>query len=247
MSTSRLSPIAFFGATGGCCNAALVLALESNHPCTALARTPSKLHEMLWSKGVSKEATENLLQVTKGDVRDVEAVKAALVYGRTPVTTIISGIGMVFGKNMDTTICQAAARSIVEALRALGWERKPHLVAISTTGTNRDAPRDVPILFGPLYHVMLAKPHADKRVMEKVVEEATTYGEEKAIDGWTVLRPSLLTSGKELGMGRIRVGTEDAPAIGYTVSRDDVGRWLFEELIAGEKEKWDRKKVSITY
>ena len=146
---------------------------------------------------------------------------------------------------MDTTICQVGMRSVLTALKEVVGEmrRPPHLVAISTTGVS-GGKRDVPVLFGPLYHVLLAKPHVDKRAMEKLVEGAAVEG---SVAGFTLVRPSLLSNGKELGMEKVRVGTEEDPAVGYFISRLDVGRWIFEELIVRDRGRWNGKKVSITH
>ena len=66
----------------------------------------------------------------------------------------------------------------------------------------------------------------------------------------TIMRPSLLTSGATLGRNSLKVGTEKQPAVGYRVSRGDVGTWIFEELIDGgaqTRKRWMGQKVTITY
>lgn len=90
--------------------------------------------------------------------------------------------------------------------------------------------------------------------------------EEVPISGFVVIRPSLLTDGAMLGKERVRVGWEvdrslnrvdggngdekARPAIGYTISRADVGNWIFQELIDaghGKREQWRGKMISLTY
>lgn len=105
--------VAFFGATGGCGAAALGRALNAGYFCSArtisrffstiaekpanmcftVARTPSKLTELLLANGVSQSAISSQLSVTEGDVRNVSAVKSALTPNGQTVSIIISGIG----------------------------------------------------------------------------------------------------------------------------------------------------------
>lgn len=236
-------PVAFLGATGGSINAALVLALKDGYRCTALARTPQKLNDMLIKKGISQNILTAQLRITKGDIRDLEAVKKVFYFDTEQIENIVCGIGMVLGRGIDLTICQAAAGSILAALEELRLPTAPHLSVISTTGIAK-GPRDVPIAFLFMYHILLATPHADKRVMEELVSGKTGDG---LIDGYTVVRPSLLTSGKSRGMQKIRVGSEDEPAVGYTISRDDVGLWIYEELIKGDCHRWNGTKPTISY
>ena len=58
-----------------------------------VARTPSKLTELLLSKGVSQSAISAHLSVTQGDVRDVGAVKSTLSPSGQTASIVISGIG----------------------------------------------------------------------------------------------------------------------------------------------------------
>lgn len=83
--------------------------------------------------------------------------------------------------------------------------------------------------------------------MERVLAEQTAGGEvSESISGWVMVRPSLLTNGAALGEGSVRVGREEKPAVGYTISREDVGKWIFDNFVRGEG-KWVGEKVSLTY
>lgn len=70
-------------------------------------------------------------------------------------------------------------------------------------------------------------------------------------EDYSILRPSHLTDGESTKV--IRVGIEDAvtgtesKAIGYTISREDAGRWTAENLFSGRNPKFVNKIVSITY
>ncbi|KAI4155202.1 MAG: hypothetical protein LQ340_001155 [Diploschistes diacapsis] len=244
---SAQGPIAFFGATGGCANAALALALKTGYQCSALARTPQRLHEMLAAKEVPKETIDRNLQMVQGDVTHVETVKKVLFYRNQPVSKILSGIGMAPSLNiskMDGTICQKSARTIIQALKELDFERKPYFALISTTGISK-GPQDVPLFCRPMYHWLLAVPLNDKRVVEELVIEADEEG--KAFIGYTVVRPASLRDTKSKGMRNIRVGSEEKPVLGYFICRDDVGLWIFEELLKGDASRWYGQKPTIAH
>jgi len=54
---------------------------------------------------------------------------------------------------------------------------------------------------------------------------------------YTIVHASLLTDGKMLGMEKVRAKIEgkewSGDAIGYTISRNDVGNWIFEDVVRG--------------
>ena len=266
MAGSDKQRVAFFGATGGCALKTLTLCLEAGYSCTAcerlpsvmqyseaniisVARTPSKLTSLLMANGISNSIVSSCLTITQGDVRDPASVKQTLLGadGLVP-DLIISGIGMVISgwsfKTVDSTICTTATSTILGVLQNLKPAKKPLLVIISTTGISK-GPRDVPVLFVPLYHGLLAVPHKDKRLMKDAIASAEAHGE--AIRGAIIIRPTLLANGPAKGKGKVRIGTEDRPAVGYTISREDVGLWLFEEVVSGERDRWVGQKVSLTY
>ncbi|GMF72850.1 unnamed protein product [Aspergillus oryzae] len=158
------------------------------------------------------------------------------MYNGRPVDIIISGVG---GKPVFTnplrprldnpTICQDAVRTILAASRALG--AKPVLIAISSVGLTTKK-RDWPIALAPLNYWLLREPHADKKVMEETIfEEMSKPDEDRAIRDYTLVRPSWFTNGEGVGLGKIRAGTEMNPAVGYTICRNDVGLWIFENFL----------------
>ncbi len=95
----------------------------------------------------------------------------------------------------------------------------------------------------PLYRTLLAKPQIDKREMERLVVEEMEG--ESAIRGFVLPRMSLLTNGE--AVGGVRTGTERSPAVGYTIRRDDVGGWVYEQLIVKEGGEWVGEKPTLTY
>ena len=174
----------------------------------------------------------------------------ALCAGNPPPKTILTLHPLA---GFDPTLCADAMRTILTALKELATEsdnprnsQKPLICAISTTGIT-DGPRDVPLLMLPLYWAILEVPHKDKRAMEDVLFEAAseTAGEEgKVIRGAVAARPALLTDGP--ARNEVRVGLEGSPAVGWTVSREDVGIWLFDNIVRREGGGWIGEKVSLT-
>lgn len=218
-----------------------------------MARTPSKLHNLLQQLNVPESAIAKYLTVTEGDIYDHEAVQKTLYLDGRPVDLIVSGLGgkprFEYGikATLDNpTICQDGVRTILSAARSC--PQKPRIVIISTTGLSDT--RDVPLLMLPLYHWLLKVPHEDKKVMEKLVEtEMQKPEEERAIDGYLMVRPSLLVNGDGDGLSKIKTGTDEKPAVGYYISRRDVGLWIFERIIhqasLTEGQYWGQK-VSLT-
>ena len=243
--SSRPKTIAFFGATGGCTLACLALALNAGHQCVALARTPTKLESQLQKRGVPPDIITKHLTIVKGDVKDSAAVKKVLSTHPT-LDAIIGGIGgtPTFRLNLfkpctitDPSICADAVASIVSGVGTLSQTQKPLLVVILSPGVDDRDPagawRDVPMLLMPLYWYMLRDMFADKTAAHTKLE---------GYEGdWVSVRPSLLTDGKSLGLEKVREGG------GFTVSRDDVGLWIFEKLIQNRGKGYERKSVSITH
>ena len=250
MSTTKPVLLAFFGATGGCTLAALVPALKAGYNCTALARTPSKLTNLLLSRGVSQSDIDNHLRITAGDVLDITSVKANLSHSGRNADIIFSGIGITNFAELtaEVAICSNAISNILAALTELKPAKRPLLVALSSTGiTQGKAPRDLPLLMVPIYYYMLANPHKDKIHMEEVIEEHYA-SRDCQISGSVIVRPSLLMNGAAKGGENVRVGTESKPAVGYTINRDDVGLWMFETLVKGDGlAKYKNEKPSLTY
>lgn len=246
--TTSTQPIcAFFGATGGTANHTLALALKANHQCTALARNPQKLTEMLLAALVPEDTLSTHLHIVKGDIRDAAAVKAVL--GHAQHNLIISGLGRTtMFSNVDETICQDGTAAMFKALRELQSEGKlatvPHFIALSTTGISERG-RDIPLMFVPLYKVLLKSPHEDKKAMEQLVTAAAAE-EKPVIRAYTLVRPALFIEDKwPFGLERVRVGVEEAPKIGYTIKRAEVGGWIYENMIAGDAAKWANLKPNL--
>ena len=225
--------LAFFGATGGCANACLAAALTAGYQCRALARTPSRLREMLVQRGVGKEVLSSYLRIVEGDVRDLDAVKQVI----EGADVIVSAVGAypVWQWSLrkplvatDGTICTDAVNTILRACQELNAEKKPVLVVVSTAGVQEAGkPRALPLAYVPWYNWLLADPLADKVAMEEAILAHMRFGEsktrERGIAGFVVVKPSLLTDGKGGKVEDVRAGTGERPPVGYSIDREMVG------------------------
>lgn len=230
--------IAFLGATGGCAGACLATALNDGFTCRALARTPAKLRASLQTIGISEAAMSNLT-ILEGNAKDVNSLKSLLQADSGIVDTIVFGIGAapvlrfhIIPFTMDDAhVCRAAMATLILALQELNSQTKPRLLVVSTTGITQ-GPRDVPLLYVPLYHWLLAVPHVDKKVMERLVwEQKDKDDHERVIGDFSIIRPTLLSSGPGKGTEAVRYGLQDNPALGWFIDRVDVGNWMFVKLL----------------
>lgn len=259
--------------------------------CIALARTPQKLTSLLRAQaGITAEILDERLTIIPGDARDKEAVKRVLTSTATSqrgtqggrndgasdgsagmVDMIVSGLGAApkFQWSLwqpvtldNPTICQDAARTLVEALedlqggggltKGMPSKKKPLLTFISTTGIS-SGPEDVPLGLRWLYRHLLFVPHEDKKAMEAIYqgEGAVERGQGKVFGSVVGVRASLLAgtgNAKDVKQtGSVRVGREKEPAVGYWIKRADVGRWMFTEVIEKGGKGWEGEMVTVTY
>jgi len=250
--TTPRKTLLFLGATGGVGLSALRRALAADHTCVALCRTPSKLAALFPSA-----APPANLHLVEGNAHDEAALAKALLVP-SDKSRLVDGIVFSIGAKPtlrgmdDPTVCEVGMTALLAALRKVRGDgatgAKPLLVAVSSTGIS-DAGRDLPLLMVPLYKLLLATAHRDKKRMEGL---AVKGGEEGLVE-WTLIRGSLYTDGPATE-GKVREGMEDvvkgvveSEAVGYTISREDVGKWVFENLIEGDSGKWFGKAATLTY
>jgi len=246
--------IAVLGATGGCAGTCLIAALQEGYTCRALARTPSKLTTSLESQGLSESLLANL-EIIPGNAKDVNSIKSLLQTPTGIVDTIVFGVGAAPKLRLhimpvtldDIEVCRTAMATLLSALDDLKAATKPRLLVISTTGITK-GPRDVPLLYVPLYHWFLHIPHVDKRVMEELVcAQRQKPAAERTVGEFTIVRPTLLMDGNGVGVAKIRYGLESNPALGWTIDRKDVGNWLFEKGIKpADLGEFKDQAVSLT-
>lgn len=81
----------------------------------------------------------------------------------------------------------------------------------------------------PLY-AMLGAAHKDKKAMEDLALGAASEG---VVGSCAVVRASLLTNGAAKGAENVKWDVEDGGVAktGYTISRADVGGFVFERLV----------------
>lgn len=151
----------------------------------------------------------------------------------------------ILNANTQADVCGKAMTTLLKALaqlRSSGATGQPYIIACSTTGMSKFG-RDIPLAMVPLYNVMLRTPHADKKDME---DQLVGSGED-----FTIVQPSLLVNGAS--EKPVRVGIEDPKkgtevrAIGYTISREDCGKWFAESLVLRRNAKYVNKITKITW
>ncbi|CAK1367964.1 uncharacterized protein RHO25_012833 [Cercospora beticola] len=264
MATTPNKTLAFFGATGGCAGTCLALALNAGYHSTALVRTPQKLKDVLKTKNVSEDTIGKYLTILEGNATDPAGIRRTIApedNGGRIVDIIINGVGaapklqwsLLKPVTIDQpTLCGDVTAAILKVARELSASspasRKPLFINVSTTGIPSEGkPWDVPVKFTWLYHYVLQQPHEDKRRVQVLVKE-DSKSEQSGIGSYVFVKPSLLMDGQALGLGKVRVGTEDQPEIGNTIRRDDVGRFMFERLVKEDlRTEWRNTSLTITY
>ncbi|KAK8062188.1 hypothetical protein PG997_014285 [Apiospora hydei] len=244
--SNEIKTVAFFGASGGTGLSALKYTLKAGHQCVALCRYPAKLTSLF-----PPETTPNL-RVVGGNAKNATDVTKCLL--KSDGTSLVDEIVFTVGAKPilhkltidDPSVCRVAMACVLQAVADLrtnqGATGQPHIVACSTTGLSKHG-RDYPIAFYPIYGWMLKVPHEDKEAME---ESLRNSGET-----YTIVRPSLLTDGET--EKNIRVGVEDyekgrlSEAIGYTISREDTGKWIAQHLLLQKDASYANKAVMVTY
>jgi len=190
-----------------------------------------------------------------------------------------------FIKLDNPTICQDGMSAVLNALQqppAHSYHsepaiNKPLVLAISSTGLYRggeDDPRDLYIPMLIMYKCLLGGPHKDKIAMEDVLTAAAgsdvnSDAKSNPLCDYIVVRGALFNDqpaeAKPLragypkrvpGVGEgVKWGDVAGPAIGCGVSREDVGRWVWEEVASGRTGwneqgeyvgEWKGKKVTLT-
>ncbi|KAJ6163192.1 hypothetical protein N7497_003171 [Penicillium chrysogenum] len=227
--TPNTKSVAFFGASTGVGLAALKHTLAAGHKCIALCREPSKL------TGIFPSGSTPNLKVIKGNAHNISAVSQCIQTddGRI-IDVIVSTIGArPRGMTVDDPdVCKKGAATLLRSSSPASKHRG--LLPLRSRCSYR---------YGAHLLLVCQCPRADKVVME---DRFAQSGE-----AFTILRASHLVDGES--NKAIRVGIEDpktgpeSRAIGYTISREDAGRWLAENLVLKMDAKFLNKNVTVTY
>lgn len=201
------------GATGGTGRELVDQALERRHHATAFVRAPERL-------GAPREG----LTVVRGDLRDAEAIGAALA-GHDAVLSAVGPPGR--GR---TTIMRDSAQTTVAAMRAAGVRR---LLILGVAALFDDAGLLAALLRRTFLHNIVN----DSAAMELIVQESDL--------DWTIVRPPRLTDGPLTERYGIADGHLPPGAGGAaTISRADVAHFLLDEV---ERPAHVRRVVGIAY
>ncbi|GAA5801483.1 hypothetical protein EDC94DRAFT_327175 [Helicostylum pulchrum] len=218
--------VAIFGASRGCAHAMVAQGLaKGDHTFKLLIRKPENLD--------FTEDQKAKLTIIEGDANDAVAVKQTIV----DTEVIVYSIGSAFITSSRTMVspglCRDTMTVILQVIEQLAEEERPkRLIAVSSTGLNDMS--EVPLLFRPIYKLLLHEPHQDKKELERLVSDNSF------ISNWILVRPSLLTDGKLEEKYRADEGIS-----GYTISRLDVGHFLLNQCLV--PTTWLNKKVVVTY
>jgi hypothetical protein len=204
------------------------------------------------------------LVIVQGNIRSVEDIKRTLtVSGRLPdrILFTVGGSPIVQFSLFapitidDPHICEEGMKNLITALRSCAAENvplgplggRPVLITISTISMSTR--RDLAYLYYPLEYWLLNIPRNDKKAMEKVIF-AAALGSSSPFGGFAMVRPPLLTEGEALGPTKVKAGwvwpdeqrkeklaagqKEAGPMIGWSITKADVGKWIFDNLIQGD-------------
>ncbi|RBQ73723.1 hypothetical protein FVER53590_11001 [Fusarium verticillioides] len=258
---------AYIGACGATLRHVLAWTLLDGHKAAALVRDELKLKKTLLDLGVSEEIQQSQLIVVTGSSRDVSTVRSLLL---NDPEIIFSGITSTWKLRFnpfhpiamdDATVTGDSAAAVIQALKDLvstnSISNSPIYAPISSTG--HGSRRDQPLSLIPLYWWLLKEAQADTAALERVTREAATQ-KQSCLGGYIMLRPPLLTDGEMKGTAKVHTGwiweddvlrksdeQEAGIKVGYTISRMDLARWMFEELIQGDFQSWNGKSVNLVY
>jgi putative NADH-flavin reductase len=205
--------LAVLGGSGRIGRHLLTWALDDGHEVTALARNPQSL------PGAAR------LTVIAGEATDGSAV-ADLVSG---AGAVLSALGPRGAKT--PALLADAARATVTAMGKAGTQR---LICVSAAGAFIQGDPDTGAVIKFILPRVLAKPFADVREMESVID-ATDLD-------WTLVRATRLVDTPLTG--RYRVRPDYPPAGGGKIARADVAHFMAAALTDGS---WLRARPALAY
>jgi putative NADH-flavin reductase len=203
------------GATGRLGRLLVDQALADGHDVTAFARDPAAL-----------DVAHPHLTVTRGDLTDVESVRAA-VAGQDAVFAAVTPPA-----RKATTLYYTGATNLVDAMRRHGVRR---LVWVSSAGVDPvDAAAQGLFFDRVIKPLMFKHMYADAKRAEELLRTTDL--------DWTFVHPPLLTNGEQTGT--YRLGVPHVPAGGKRISRADLAEFM---LRVGTGNDYVRQTVAIAY
>ncbi|NNK14554.1 MAG: SDR family oxidoreductase [Desulfofustis sp.] len=190
------------GASRGIGKALLEEALKEDLQVRVLARDPEKI-----------EATNDALEIVRGDVRDLDDVSNGL-QGMDVVCSCI-GVPITF-KPVD--LFAVAARNLAQAV-----EREPGQKLIAVTGIGAgDSKGHGGFLYDRIFKPLFLRTiYDDKDREEEIIMASTT--------DWLIVRPAGLTNGPRTGKYKVLNDLEGNVAT--RISRRDVADFILSEMV----------------
>jgi uncharacterized protein YbjT (DUF2867 family) len=207
--------ILVLGATGGTGRSIVTQALARGYDVVALVRSADKASGLKGAK------------LIVGDARDETALRQAL-QGRNAV---VSALGTPASPFREVTLLSTATRVLVDAMNA---EQVSRLVCITGLGAGDSVGHGGFLFDKVIFPLLLRKVYADKNRQETIVRDS-------GLD-WTLVRPAILND--KPGRGAIRALTELSSFHGGAIAREDVARFVLEQLSA---DTWLRRSPLITW
>jgi putative NADH-flavin reductase len=199
-----MSTVLIVGASRGIGYETARLALKEGHTVRAMARSANaiRLHDPK-------------LEKLEGDALDEYAIERALVGIEAVVQTL--GVSpapeLIFS---GTRLFSDATRILVDAMEARGFKR---LICVTGLGAG-DSRGHGGLLYNAALWLILGRIYADKDVQERIIRRSRL--------DWTIVRPTVLTNGRQTGTYRVLVDARDWRS--GSISRADVADFLVRQI-----------------
>ncbi len=207
--------IVVIGATGRTGRAVVEQALGHGDEVVAFAREPERL-------GIEHAR----LTLARGDVRDLDSLRAALV----GADAVVCAIGAKPDRTVDTY--SVGIGNIMQAMLEHGV---PRIAVVSASGTFNRSSRNLSMGYRLMMKATLGGLYDDLERMEQRLMASDLE--------WTIVRPAGLTDGEFTGA--YRIGDHGKPlASGQRISRADVAALLLKSIAT---DRWLRRAVTVAY
>jgi len=206
--------IQVLGATGGTGCLIVSQALARGHEVTALVRSAEKASDLKGAK------------LVVGDARDEKALREAL----KGQDAVVSALGTPASPFREVTLLSTATRALIGAMKA---EHVSRLVCITGIGAGESIGQGGFLFDKVIFPLLLKKVYADKNRQEAIVRDS-------GLD-WILVRPSVLKD--KPGHGSVRALTDLSGFHGGSISREDVARFVLDQL---RDDTWLHRSPLIT-